>query len=182
MKVKNYDLKNGSVDIILANEEEQLCFWNPNIYNRGKWEINSYIKRKNGEDVFNVITARNGKKSYLIKYTSEHYSRIVECSFNNIVTAEIIIFKSEKELYYPNQTLLGSTVINQYIKQNITYHDVAGNIFYGNLSESTNAILDYLQYDKKYTEILSKMETLFKTDLEHLTIKQEQLNVLSKTR
>ena len=44
MKVKEYVEENGYITIILANEEEYLCFINPNIYNGGEWKLNSYSK------------------------------------------------------------------------------------------------------------------------------------------
>ena len=177
MKVKNYEEKEGSIDIVLVNdEEEQLYFWNPNIYNNGKWEINSYIKRQYGDSIFDIITSRVPNRCYLIQYSDNDYSRIIECNLNNIVMAEVIKLAPGHTMYYPNPCFLCSKTISQYLKQDIKYYDKEKNIYSGDLSKSSKALLDYIEYASKYGAILKKMETLFKMDLEQLDTKQEQLD------
>ena len=181
MKIEKYEESNGYVNVILTNvEEEQLCLCNPNIYNHGKWEIQSYVKRKYGDDIFDVITVYDGKKSYMIQYSSQYFSRIIECNSENIVLAEAIRTKQDDTFYYPNPSILGVKCTNEYIKQDITYHDVNGNKFDGDINESREALLKYLEYTKKYTEILSGMEPFFKTNLEEIGIEQSSFNSLKK--
>ena len=178
MKIENYTAENGYINVTLKNdEEEQLCFRNPNIYNYGKWEIQSYVKRNNGEEEFNVITARGGKKFYLIHYTAKDYSRLIQCSLKNKVLAEVIKSNANDKVYYPDPKILCSTNLDKYIKQDIIYYDEKDNIFYCDLNKSSKALSDYLEYSKKYSKILSKMEKLFKMNLEQLNDKQ-----LNKTK
>ncbi len=172
MKIKSYTEENGYVNIILANGEEQLCFINPNIYNEGKWKLNSYIKRvlDKPNESFDIVIARYGNKdncSYILSYSSGAYSRMINCDCNDIVQGEVIRNNdsSNRISYYPNVDDLGID-LNTYIKQTRDYHDENNNVFSGNVENSSKAILSCIEYSKKYNDIFKEIESKLKTNIE----------------
>ena len=160
MKVQEFINENGSVHVMLVSERgEQLCFWNPNIYNNGKWEIQSYIKKDNyNEEEFSIVTARDGEIFKQICYTSSDYSRIIDC-YDNKVKGEIIINKSQNSRmnFYPDPIFLKTSDIRTYLLQRKEYHDLKDNVFSGDLDKSTKAILSYVEYAKLFCKLLKEV-------------------------
>ena len=173
MKVKEYVEENGYITIILANEEEYLCFINPNIYNGGEWKLNSYRKSvyNKPNESFNIVIARYGDKentSYIMAYASDNYTRMIGCDINDIVKGDVIHSNEVKHTsYYPNPSEL-NVPINEYAKENREYHDEKSNVFTGNLDMSSKAILKCVEYTKKYGEILKEMEPQLRMDISEI--------------